>query len=91
MNDSYMEKRREPRGPGRGMVRVQWENPKLFEVEGRLRDYSPSGFRMRHESQDLSAGQLVDFWHFSAKGRARVVWTRITGDAVETGFLVVES
>lgn len=90
MSDPYTEKRREPRGPGHGSVRIRWENPKPFEVEGRLKDYSPSGFRMRHSSHDLTAGQLVEFQHFASKGHARVVWTRITGDAVETGFLVVD-
>ena len=89
MSESFMEKRREPRGPGHGSVRVRWDNPKPFEVEGRLKDYSPSGFRMRHNSHDISAGLLVEFTHFAAKGKARVVWTRITGDAVESGFLVV--
>ena len=89
MIDSYTEKRREPRRPGRGAVRISWENPRPYEVEGRLRDYSPSGFRMRHASHDLTAGQLVEFMHFSGKGRARVVWNRITGEEVETGFLVV--
>lgn len=89
MSNQYQEKRREARAPGRGSVRVNWENAKQYEVEGRLRDYSPSGFRMRHHSPDLTAGQLVQYVHFSAKGRARVVWTRITGEEVETGFLVV--
>ena len=89
MSNEFAEKRREPRAPGRGSVRVVWENAKQYELEGRLRDYSPSGFRMRHHSHDLTAGQLVDFVHFSGKGRARVVWTRITGEEVETGFLVV--
>jgi len=91
MNDSsYHEKRREPRGPGHGSVLIRWENPKPQVVEGRLKDYSPSGFRMRHNSHSLAAGQLVEFTHFASKGKARVVWTRITGEAVETGFLVVE-
>src|SRR5262245_29998646 len=84
-----LEKRKETRGSGNGPVRVKWQNPKEMEVNGKQKDYSPSGFRMRHESRALTAGQLVEFDHFAAKGRARVVWTRITGDVVETGFLVV--
>lgn len=87
--ETSSEKRKEARGSGNGPVRVKWQNPKDMEVNGRLKDYSPSGFRMRHESRALTAGQLVEFDHFAARGRARVVWTRITGDVVETGFLVV--
>jgi hypothetical protein len=31
----------------------------------------------------------VEFTHIEAKGQAQVIWNRITGGAIETGFLVV--
>ena len=52
-------------------------------------DVSASGFRMTHEYAALEAGQIVEFSHIEAAGRARVVWTRIADARVETGFLVV--
>lgn len=82
------EKRREVRRPGKGNVRVQWANPRAHEVEGRLVDVSVSGFRMAHACSLLAAGQYVDFAHVEARGRARVVWTRIVSGAVESGFVV---
>jgi hypothetical protein len=30
----------------------------------------------------------VDFAHAAASGRARVAWNRITGNAIETGFML---
>ena len=82
------EKRREVRRPGKGNVRVQWANPRSQEVEGKLVDVSDSGFRMAHACSALAAGQYVEFAHPEARGRARVVWTRIVSGAVESGFVV---
>ena len=82
------EKRREVRRPGKGNVLVRWSNPRAQEVEGKLMDVSASGFRMTHACSTLAAGQYVEFAHPEAKGRARVVWTRIVSGAVESGFVV---
>ena len=84
------EKRREARRPGKGSVRVQWSNPRAQEVEGKLMDVSDSGFRMVHACSALTAGQYVEFAHPEARGRARVVWTRIVSGAVESGFVVAD-
>jgi len=46
-------------------------------------DVSPSGFRMAHDCASLRSGQLVEFAHPEAKGRARVMWNRILADGVE--------
>jgi hypothetical protein len=43
---------------------------------------------MAHDCAALTAGQYVAFAHVEAKGRARVVWTRILDDSVESGFVV---
>jgi len=82
------ESRRETRRPGKGNVLVRWSNPRAQQVEGKLMDVSDSGFRMAHACSALAAGQYVEFSHFEAKGRARVVWTRIIGGTVESGFVV---
>jgi len=51
-------------------------------------DVSTSGFRMAHDFQSLRSGQVVEFAHVEASGRARVMWNRILAGGVETGFLV---
>jgi hypothetical protein len=55
-----------------------------------LVDYSHNGFRAIHAYAALHAGQVVDFQHAIAGGRARVMWNRIMDDRVETGFLVLK-
>lgn len=82
------EKRRETRRPGKGNVLVRCASPHRLEIEGRLVDISASGFRMVHACPALAAGLYVDFSHVEAKGRARVVWTRILAGSVESGFVV---
>lgn len=91
MNISVAEKRREFRRPANGIVHLKLTTPRPFEVVGRLLDVSDSGFRMTHSYTPLAAGQVVEFRHHENAGRARVVWNRILGDRVETGFLIVNS
>jgi len=86
---SPTEKRREPRRVASGIVHVRFTDQKPVEIEGRLMDVSPGGFRMSHHFASLAAGQIVEFAHLEAKGRARVIWNRIVAERVETGFLVV--
>jgi len=88
-NVALAEQRREPRRPAGGMVHLSIGNPAL-EVVGRLLDVSDSGFRMEHSYMPLGAGQVVEFRHSHAVGRARVVWNRIQADRAETGFLLVK-
>lgn len=83
------EKRREIRRPADGTVRVSYFDPQKVDVVGRLIDLSRSGFRMEHGCASLSTGQVVEFSHAEASGRARVMWKRIMGEHVESGFLVV--
>ena len=85
------EKRRESRRAASGGVRVHFSNPERVEINGRLIDISPSGFRMAHDCASLAAGQVVEFTHSEASGRARVTWNRILERNVETGFLVLGS
>jgi hypothetical protein len=85
------EKRRESRRPADGVAQVEFSNPRLVKIEGRLKDVSSSGFRMAHGYTSLAAGQVVDFSHSEASGSARVMWNRILDQRVETGFLVIPS
>jgi len=85
------EHRREHRRSASGPVLIRVGYPKNYEVEGRLVDVSPSGFRMLHNCHTLETGQTVTFSHREAHGNARVVWIRIVGEMVETGFFVVRA
>jgi hypothetical protein len=84
------EQRRETRRRGHGNVLVRPESPGSRDIQGRLVDVSASGFRMAHDCSALTAGQYVMFAHVEARGRARVVWTRILDDSVESGFVVAD-
>jgi len=53
-------------------------------------DYCNSGFRAMHDYPALHTGQVVEFRHMLAFGKARVMWNRIADDGVETGFLVIK-
>lgn len=86
---AILEKRREPRLPAKGNVRILLEGSVEVEILGRLLDTSVNGFRAAHGHAALTKGDTVRFEHPSASGRARVVWNRITADTVETGFLIV--
>jgi hypothetical protein len=83
------DKRREARREASGQVRIVFTDPEPLEIDGRLMDVSASGFRMAHECASLRSGQLVEFAHPEARGRARVIWNRILAGGVESGFLVV--
>jgi hypothetical protein len=82
-------RRAEERFPAEGEVTLSFDDPVPRHFEGRLLDYSARGFRAAHAWARLENGQEVDFRHDTASGRARVMWNRIVGDAVETGFLVI--
>jgi hypothetical protein len=90
MNLSVAEKRREARHRGQGSVLVRSENLGSRDIPGKLVDVSASGFRMAHHCAALTAGQYVEFAHLEAKGRARVVWTRILAERVESGFVIAD-
>ncbi|HLI82967.1 MAG TPA: hypothetical protein VKV17_03565 [Bryobacteraceae bacterium] len=58
-------------------------------MDGILLDISANGFRALHNCPTLAAGYNVLFEHAGQKGRARVVWTRIDGGQVQSGFYVL--
>jgi hypothetical protein len=88
------DQRREPRDTGKGDISLVFADTNatsgVREVYGRLIDHSARGFRAVHEFRGLTCGQMVQFRvPASSEGRARVVWTRIAGGQVETGFFIV--
>jgi hypothetical protein len=86
-----MERRAELRIPIAGPVRLLPEGPLGKMVEGSVVDISAGGFRATHNCSGLSTGQIVSFQHLLARGRARVIWTRISGEQVESGFHYMEA
>jgi hypothetical protein len=82
-------RRTEDRFDADGEVTLSFDDPAPRQLAGRLLDYSTRGFRAAHSWARLENGQVVEFRHGTASGRARVMWNRIVGDAVETGFLVL--
>lgn len=86
----FADKRKEPRRPAEGEVRITLDDPHA-EIRGTLVDISASGFRASHQHSGLTHGQVVKFKHVVGAGKARVMWNRITEQNVETGFLVIRS
>ena len=89
-----LEQRREARREAGGGVRFSFQElgTKLGskEVRGTLLDRSAKGFRAQHDCAELTAGQVVRFRLGAAsRGKAQVIWTRILGDRVESGFLIL--
>ncbi len=83
------EQRREERRPAQGEVRLFMDDMHS-EIHGHLLDTSQSGFRVAHSVATLRSGQIVGFEHSRNEGAARTIWTRITGDRVESGFLILD-
>lgn len=89
---SVHEKRHEPRTQSNGTVEILVDEPhSRLEFAGQLVDTSASGFRASHRHGALMNGLLVHFRHDHASGVARVIWNRIAGDIIETGFLIVSN
>jgi len=83
------DRRLEPRLPANLEVKMRLLDHLVPPISGRLVDISTIGFRATHTETALSPGEIVEFDWESVVGRARVVWTRIMGDSVESGFLIL--
>ena len=83
------EKRKHKRHPAKGQVSFTIQGDAPAEFDGRLLDLSVSGFRVSHAFALLCPGQQVHFRHARGTGEARVVWNRILGLKVESGFFIV--
>jgi len=88
MNAPVHERRSEIRRPASGPVSLSFADPLPVTVSGTLLDVSSGGFRAAHGNSSLRAGMDVDFAHAAASGKARVAWNRISGNRIETGFVV---
>lgn len=75
--------------PAAGRIRLQTTDFPSRSVQGVLLDVSNSGFRAVHNAPTLASGQIVLFEHSGRTGHARIVWTRIDGDQVQSGFYVL--
>jgi hypothetical protein len=75
--------------PATGRIRLRCADYPGSSLQGVLLDVSTNGFRAIHNSPTLASGQIVLFEHSGCTGRARVVWTRIDGSQVQSGFYVL--
>lgn len=82
-------RRSEARISLRGTVVLSLDDPLHRDIPALLVDTSKSGFRAAYDYPALSFGQVVTFQHVAAQGNARVMWTRIVGVTIESGFAVI--
>jgi len=85
------ERRKHERRQTSGSVYFWWDEAFGREARGRLLDESEAGFRARHHCPELTAGQLVGIRLGGVESRARVAWTRVQGDEVESGFTLLNA
>lgn len=83
------ERRVEPRLPAEGRVTLRLLGIVPTHLLGHLADTTSTGFRASHGARNLVTGQIVEFDFEGGHGRARVAWTRILGEEVESGFLIL--
>lgn len=86
-----IERRRDRREQARDMIYLVVGLPCPQLVVGRLVDQSDRGFRVVHDHLRLAAGEAVQYFLPATSGSAVVVWTRIAGGAVESGFQILEN
>jgi hypothetical protein len=88
-NSILDERRVEPRLRAEGRVTLRLFGAMPTNIPGRLVDTASTGFRAWHGARTLATGQIVEFDFEGGHGRARVAWTRILGEEVESGFLIL--
>ncbi len=84
--ETLQDLRSEPRLPAEGLIILSING---HSVTGRLMDVSRSGFRATHSCPELQTGTAVRFQHPAGSGNAKVVWNRISGTNIESGFLIL--
>lgn len=84
---SDQDQRREHRERREGEVLLFAEA--LAPVRGQLVDVSNGGFRAEHNSPALTCGTEIVFQYGSVRGRARVVWSLLVDDRLESGFVIL--
>jgi hypothetical protein len=83
-------RRRESRSAAYGAVQILIDSPLPSRITATLLDVSVNGFRARHHCADLQRGDRVRFDHGSGAGSAVVIWTRVSGVVIESGFLLAD-
>ncbi len=84
-----IERRKKERRPAEGEVVLFSGLPTPVEIRGHLADVSHGGFRAIHKDKTICPGGLFNFRHAFAEGSAQLIWTRIVGDHVESGFRIL--
>jgi hypothetical protein len=84
-----IERRKKERRQTEGEVLLFSGLPTPTEIRGRLADVSHSGFRAVHKDKTLCPGGQFNFRHAFAEGLAQLIWNRIVGDHVESGFRIL--
>lgn len=89
MTHHVPDRRKEPRYPSSG--RVEMTIPDLADdvIGGELIETSRNGFRIAHESNELSPGLEVALRHGATEYRVKVVWTHVLEGRRVSGFLVL--
>lgn len=85
------DRRREPRFPAAGSVRLYSGQFGILRLEGHLLDESESGFRLLHADPSLPRDESFRFEAAHFRGHARVAWNRIVSSThVESGFYITD-
>lgn len=85
----WADRRIEARHKANGSVTLRMTEDYQLDFEARLLDISASGFRAEHTNSLLCSGQECEFMLPGTRGRARVVWNKITPEYNESGFLIL--
>ena len=85
------ERRKKPRQTAKGVIVFNLRQPDSSNILGFLLDVSSSGFKAAHRFKELSPGHDVAFRYTAGEGLARVSWTRIQDESVESGFLILDN
>jgi len=89
LRESPADRRRHQRQAASGPITLWWADYSPGKIQGRLVDISESGLRIAHGCTALGQGQQVHFHHAGGEGTARTIWTRIVGESVESGLLIL--
>jgi RNA polymerase sigma-70 factor (ECF subfamily) len=76
----------EERRPVSGTITLLSENPTL-NIDGELRDVSPSGIGIAHDCALLKPGCVARILCDNLEKKVRVMWVRDFGDRIESGLL----
>ena len=83
------DRRGEARFHATGEVRLVIGGPQSLSIPARILDVSQHGIRVEHMYAALTSGRLIQVDSGSSQFTARVVWTRIKNDGVESGLYLL--